>query len=63
MVIDFVCLLFIKLFVDSKKPQYVAQTSGYSEGVLVLVLGGCVFVVWMLGFFHLSFWAVDEAIQ
>lgn len=50
MVIDFVCLVFI-----SKKPQYVAQTSGCSEGVLVLVFGGCVFVVLVLGFFNLSF--------
>lgn len=55
MVIDFVCLLFIKLFVDSKKPQYVAQTAGYSEGVLILVFRGCVFVVLLLGFFNISF--------
>lgn len=40
---------------NSKKPQYVAQTSGCSEGVLVLVFGGCVFVVLVLGFFNLSF--------
>lgn len=55
MVIGFVCLLFIKLFVDSKKPQYVAQTSGCSEGVFLLVFGGCMFVVLVLGFFNLSF--------
>lgn len=55
MVIGFVCLLFIKRFVDSKKPQYVAQTSGCSEGVFVLVFGGCMFVVLVLGFFYLSF--------
>lgn len=55
MVIDFVCLLFIKLFVHSKKPQYVAQTSGCSEDGAVLVFGGCVFVVLGLGFFNLSF--------
>lgn len=32
-----------------------AQTSGCSEDVLVLVFGGCVFVVLVLGFFNLSF--------
>lgn len=31
------------------------QTSGCSEDVLVLVFGGCVFVVLVLGFFNLSF--------
>lgn len=51
MVVDSVCLLFIKLFVDSRKPQYVAQTSGCSDVVLVLVFEGCVFVVLVLGFF------------
>lgn len=55
MVIGFVCLLFIKMFVYSKKPQYVAQTSGCSEGVFVLVFGGCTVVVLVLGFFYLSF--------
>lgn len=51
MVIDFVCLLFIKLFVDSKKPQCVAQISGCSEGGVILIFGGCVFVVLVLDFF------------
>lgn len=40
---DFVVLFwfFIRLFVDRKKPQYVAQTPGCFEGGFVLVLGGC----------------------
>lgn len=63
-VVDSVCLLFIKLFVDSRKPQYVAQTSGCSDGVL-----GCVgFGFWgmcVCGFsvgLFLIFLSVDEVI-
>lgn len=59
-----ICLgFFIKLFVDRKKPQYVAQTPSCFEGVFVLAFGGCVCSFVCCWFFFSFLWSVDEAIQ
>ena len=60
-----ICLaFFIKLFVDRKKTQYVAQTPDYFEGGFVWDFGVHLWFVWCL-FFFFSFFlrSVDEAIQ